>query len=145
LITHHPLRITAVIWGWLGGDVRGEAKFADERVEETTPFGVIGLDKIKVDRDMGVDIDCQQDGRRWRANGGQDVLDRGGVRGLRGGVGGREIEEGIRIHVHDGGSEERIGREAVEETGADRDEQISDEKHDSGCGAERRLGSNHAS
>lgn len=85
-------------------------------VHEATPFGVVGVGEIKLDRDMIFDVDGLQDGRRGCGNGGRDILDGGGEGRLGTGVGvggveGGEIEEGVSLQVHDGMEEaEEEGR-----------------------------------
>lgn len=100
LIKHHPLWITAVVVGWLGGEVGTKTKFPNEGIKEAMPLGVIGFGDVEFDGDMRLDINSLENGHRRRINGGRDVLNRRGVGSVSGGIRRREIEEGIRLHGH---------------------------------------------
>ena len=59
--------------GWLGGEVVGEAKFADVGIKETMPLCVVGFSDVKLDRDMRFDVDGLEDGLCLRSHGGRVV------------------------------------------------------------------------
>jgi hypothetical protein len=122
--------------------MRTETEFPDEHVKETAPLGVIGLGDVKLDRDMGFDVDGLQNSWQRRGNSRSNVLDGGSEGRVGAGIGGREIEERVCIHVH---GYEGSRREQWKEERSIGMELISGEQPGSGCDGERGLGSNRAS
>jgi hypothetical protein len=108
LVAHDPLAITAVLGSWPGGEMRTEAKLSDERIKEGTPFGVVGVNEIKLDGNVRFDVDSLEDGRRGHSDGGRNIID-GGSEGVFGasirGVG--DIVEWVGLHIEIHGDEKR--------------------------------------
>jgi hypothetical protein len=102
--------------------MRTETEFPDERVEETAPLGVIGHGDVKLNRDMGFDVDGLQNSRRQQGNSRGNVLDGGSEGRVGADIGGREIEERVCIHVH---GDEGSRREQRKEEGSIGEELIS--------------------
>jgi hypothetical protein len=80
LVNHDPVRIVAVGGGGRG-EVRAEAKLANEGVEEASPFGVVGLGEVELDgtsvsvkearsTEEAEDSPSERSALTWRGSGG---------------------------------------------------------------------------
>jgi hypothetical protein len=103
VVSHGPIGITTIVRGWRGGEVGFESKLADDSVKEFTPFGIVGLEEIKLDWNMMADVhSLENSGGRGLDNGivdGSTI-----VGGLGRGVVTREIsvDQGVEITIHGG-------------------------------------------
>jgi hypothetical protein len=101
LVHNAPIGIATLSGGRRRGEMIAEAEFSDEGVEERSPLGIVGLSEFKHHWNVGLDINCLEDG------GGRSLDDSAGEgvavdRGRRGGVGvsiGQiRVEEWVAIH-----------------------------------------------
>lgn len=112
LVDHGPLAITAVGSGRRRGETRADAKFADECIEKAPPLGVIRLGDVKLDGDVGLDVDGLQHGGRERRGGSSVGF---GIEGGGRGLDVRYVGVEKRVGVHS--SRSRRGEEATDQSG----------------------------
>jgi hypothetical protein len=60
LVHNLPFAIAALGRGWWGSEMIAEAKFADERVEESAPLGIVGLGELKDNGNVGFYVHGQR-------------------------------------------------------------------------------------
>lgn len=81
--------------------MRGEAEFAEERIEETAPLIIIRIGELKHDRNVIGDVHGLKHNSGGNGGGGGCIIIGGrgnGGMGGRVGVRGLKVEEGIVVH-----------------------------------------------